>query len=66
MYQVIAKKTIQQAAAYMQNQPNNAYHYLLQQAHSFELCDLTPIFLRNLDTDELIVTSKQKIEGNYH
>lgn len=46
--------------------PNNTFDRLLKAANEFRDADLTPMFFYNEEDTSLHVTTKEKMEKNYH
>jgi hypothetical protein len=42
------------------------YKHYLEIGETFKSANLTPVYLHNVVTDQIFVTSEEKINGNYH
>jgi len=45
---------------------DNAFNTLLHASIEFKMANLTPVFIYDEDTSELYITTKEKMENNYH
>lgn len=67
MYRIIPEKIIKSAADHMRSEdPLNNFHFLLEEGEIYKDADLTPVYLYNELTKEMVVTTRECMSGRYH
>lgn len=67
MYQIVPEEVIKDAADKMRDQdPLNSFHFLLEEGELYKEADLIPVYIINMETQEVMVTSTQCMDKNYH
>jgi len=64
---IVPEKMIFDAAVMFQEEdPNNSFVRLLNAANEFRDAGLTPMFLSDINMHNLMVTTEEKLQKNYH
>lgn len=67
MYHIIPEKLIENSAEIMRElDPLNRYYFLLEEADLYRAANLTPIYLLDIGTDEVFVTSQEYMSRKFH
>lgn len=67
MYQIIPEKVIKSAAEHMrETDPLNNFHFILEEGELYKEAELTPVYLLNTETKEVLVTSKECMSKKFH
>lgn len=67
MYRIIPENVIKSSADDMrETDPLNSFYILLEEGEIYRDADLTPIYLYNETTKEMLVTSRECMEKDYH
>jgi hypothetical protein len=67
MYQVIPEKIIKNCAMELENEePNNSFKSLLEEGKIYKQASLTPMYILNVETREMMVTSREKMSEKCH
>lgn len=67
MYQIIPEKIIKSAAIQLkEKEPLNAFLLLLEEGALYKEASLTPVYLLNTLTEEVLVTSRECMRKKFH